>query len=330
MKLTVRSAGILVVLVLVCVVAYWIASTRPHETDSTGLVHVRIGYLPIAAGLPLFVAIENKYLEEGGFEVEAVRFSSSNELGAAAAAGRVDVMMPFALNAAFDSAAASGKRPLLFGTNEYRDKFPHIVDYLVARPDAHVKSLTDVRGKRVGGFPGSVTKVFVTQILAQAGVQPSEYTYVELAPQDWQPSLQSGSIDIASVMEPQFSQIMADGVAEIVVAGFFAKLMPDVPLSGHWFAQGFSEGQSEETRALFVSCYDRAVDFIRSDPDKARLMYQNYVPARADILPKVQLNHWDKSTELNNSHIQAFVDLLYSHSALRERVNVSEFIYRRH
>lgn len=297
-----------------------------HENAANSNTKVKIGYLPIAAGLPLFVAVERGFFTEAGFDVELARFASSNDLGTAATVGQIDALMPFALNAGFDIGVVSGKRHQLFGINIYSDKKPHIVDYLVARTNSGIKTMADLKGRRVAGFPGSVTKVFVENILKKQGVAPKDYTYVELAPKDWLAALESRSVDAASVMEPQASLIVSRGAADVIVEGFFAKLMPEVPLSGHWLSAQFVETQKPETVTRFVAVFDKAVDFIRQQPDQSKQYYVKYIGVEKQSLANMQLNDWTKLKELEPDKLRAFADLLAKSNAIQQPVNVDQFI----
>jgi ABC-type nitrate/sulfonate/bicarbonate transport system substrate-binding protein len=92
-------------------------------------------------------------------------------------------------------------------------------------------------------------------------------------------------------MEPQVSQILADKVAEVIVSGFFAELMPDVPLSGSWFASDFAESNPKAAQA-FAKVYDQAVELIAANPEQSKKAYLKYSPIRPDVLARVQLNKW--------------------------------------
>ena len=296
------------------------------ETPSKQNTKVKIGYLPIAAGLPLFVAVERGFFAKSGFDVELVRFASSNDLGTAATAGQVQALMPFALNAGFDIGVVSGKRHQLFGYNLYSDKNPHIVDYLVVRKYSNIQTLADLKGRRVAGFPGSVTKVFVENILKKHGVEPKDYSYFELSPKDWLAALESGSVDAASVMEPQASLIISKGVGRVIVEGFFAKLMPDVPLSGHWLSSQFVEKEGVESAKRFVGAFDKAINFIRENPEQAKGYYVKYIGVEQQSLATIQLNDWKTLTEFDPAKVQAFADLLSDVKAIQQRVNVKQYI----
>jgi ABC-type nitrate/sulfonate/bicarbonate transport system substrate-binding protein len=56
---------------------------RPLGLGKTEPPKVRIGYLPIIADLPLFVALEKGYFQKRQLDVEAVRFESSPTMSTA-------------------------------------------------------------------------------------------------------------------------------------------------------------------------------------------------------------------------------------------------------
>ena len=50
---------------------------------------ILIGYWPIAAGLPFYLAVENGFFKDAGVNVEAVRFASPSQVAEAMVAGRI-------------------------------------------------------------------------------------------------------------------------------------------------------------------------------------------------------------------------------------------------
>lgn len=117
----------------------------------------------------------------------------------------------------------------------------------------------------MASFPGSVNRIFCYLILEKHGVPRDSYEYIELLPKDWQTALQTGQIDAVSALEPSASQIMKDGVGVSIFPGFYADLMPDVPLSAHWIAADFYSRANKKQIAAILEVYDRAIDFCRRD-----------------------------------------------------------------
>ena len=54
---------------------------------------VKIGYLPIMASLPLYVAQENNYFVEQGVQIETTQLQSSNQLVDALVRGDIDIVV---------------------------------------------------------------------------------------------------------------------------------------------------------------------------------------------------------------------------------------------
>ena len=51
---------------------------------------IRVGFWPIASGLPFFVAIEKGYFKEAGLDVEGLKFAGAQQVTEAMLAGRSD------------------------------------------------------------------------------------------------------------------------------------------------------------------------------------------------------------------------------------------------
>jgi len=285
---------------------------------------IRIGYVPLAVTLPLFVANDEGYFKEQGFEVELVRFASSNEVGNAGTTGQVDILSA-ASNVVFDIGFVSSKRHKLILPNLYSDKKGNITDYILVRDTLKIKTINDLKGKRIGIFPGSVIKVFCTLILEKYGLNKNDYTLIELSPKDWAASLQTNQIDALSALEPQASQLMIDKIGFPIAAGFYAQLMPNVPLSGNWISEDFYNKYGDEAAEKIIIAVDKAVDFINNNPDKAKEYLVKYANVREDVVNQVQLNPWTKHSEINYSEIQKFIDVLFENKAIQNKENINNY-----
>src|SRR5439155_1169243 len=51
---------------------------------------IRVGYWPIAAGLPFYVAVEKGFFKEAGVEVEPIKFAGAQQVMEAMLSGRAD------------------------------------------------------------------------------------------------------------------------------------------------------------------------------------------------------------------------------------------------
>jgi NitT/TauT family transport system substrate-binding protein len=307
---------------LVLVIAIVACRERPAERPWPKL---RIGYLPIAAELPLFVAAEEGLLTSEGLTYELVQLPSSNELTNAATAGRVDVLAGSAANVVFDSGEASGKRHDVFAVNPYSDLSGHVTDYLLVRSDSPAKSIADLRGARIASFPGSV--VVLVQIgLAKYDLPKDSYQSIQMLPKDWEPSLRAGAVDAVVALEPSATQIMKDGVARPLLAGFYAKLMPEMPLSGHWLSADYLRQADPEQIAAILRAYRKAIELCSSNPAAAKQYLVKYANVRDDVLVDVGLNPWVMASPETPERLQTLANLLFDNGGLNKKVIARSYV----
>jgi NitT/TauT family transport system substrate-binding protein len=317
-RLVIIGASVILTAIIILAIKYAYKSPVSNQK-------MRIGYLPIAAELPLFVAIEKGYFKEAGIEVELVRLASSNDVGNAATSDQIDILAGAASNVVFDIGRTSGKRHLLFALNTYSNTPGHITDHLIVRKNSGINTIADLKGKKIAGFPGSV-KVLIFLILEKHGVPRDSYEYLELPPANWQPALQSGSIDAGVALEPSATQILKDGAGTSILKGFYAELMPEMPLSGHWVAADFYARADKAQLAAFIDAYTKAIMFCREHEREAKSYLTKYANVREDILDDVNLNPWKSYSEVDVQKLQAYADLLANNKAIQGRVSVSDFV----
>jgi NitT/TauT family transport system substrate-binding protein len=114
---------------------------------------IRIGYWPVAAGLPFFAVIEKGYFKEAGLDVEAIKFAGAQQVMEAMLAGRSDGSSngTGSANLAIGEIAQPGLFKI-FATNPSNAKF--VLDEFIVPKDSPVKTMADLKGKKVASGPG--------------------------------------------------------------------------------------------------------------------------------------------------------------------------------
>ena len=62
----------------------------PRLGRAQAATKIRIGFWPVAAGLPFFAAVEKGYFKEAGLDVEALKFAGAQQVMEAMLSGRAD------------------------------------------------------------------------------------------------------------------------------------------------------------------------------------------------------------------------------------------------
>ncbi len=164
----------LVVSVLVIVAAaaagyFWLSSPPAPAKEK-----VRIGYWTSGVSLGFGTVLEEqKFLEKEGLEVEFVRFPDLAAQIRALASGSIDVTFGSPLSAVY-AADEEGVPVVLIGASQPADAV------VVVPEDSPIKTLADLKGKKVGGtYPTAAVSVLLNTIADQGyGVKPEDFLIV--------------------------------------------------------------------------------------------------------------------------------------------------------
>jgi len=127
-------------------------------------------------------------------------FSDGPEILEAFRAGAVDVAVVG--DAPPIQAQANGSEVLIVGVQRNSDR-----EYQLAiAPGGHIRTLADLRGKRIANAPGTGREAFLYRLLEKAGLQPTDVKLVTLQSGDFADALRANEIDAAALKEPNLTQ----------------------------------------------------------------------------------------------------------------------------
>ena len=163
----------------------------PRAPARAGAPKIRIGYWPVAAGLPFFAAVEKGYFKEAGLDVEALKFAGAQQVMEAMLSGRCDGSAngTGSANLAIGEIAQPGLFKI-FATNPSNAKYV-LEEFLVAqgqpgqddgRPEGQARrvavpgiqnvTLAKTMLERAGAGAMSVTELPIGQHVARARRRP--------------------------------------------------------------------------------------------------------------------------------------------------------------
>ena len=172
-------------------------SSRAHA--EAGLKEIRVGYQKNGV---LVIARQQANLENHfkplGIEVKWVEFSSGPPMMEAMNAGSIDYGAVGDSPPVFAQAAGAA---IVYAAGQAVTNGQGI---LVPQNSA-IRSIADLKGKRVGFTRGSSAHNIVVQTLEKAGLIYADITPVYLTPPDAGPAFANGSIDAWSIWDPYFA-----------------------------------------------------------------------------------------------------------------------------
>ncbi len=219
----------------------------------------KIGHSTWVGYGPFFVAKKKGYFKEEGLDVELVTIEDVKVRFAALAAGRIDALattidtMPLFLR-------PDGSRyQYLFAVDDSKGS-----DGVVARKE--IKSVADLKGKKVAFAEGAVSQFYINVLLRQAGLDQSDIEAVNMSARDAGRAFVSGQVDAAVTWEPWLTR------GQRAPHGWLLADSSQTPglITGVVVAPvGVVKRRKAEIQALYRG-WSRAVEFVKTNPEEAR------------------------------------------------------------
>jgi NitT/TauT family transport system substrate-binding protein len=218
---------------------------------------LHLGYSTWVGYGPLFLARDDRYFDEAGVNVDLTNIEDPKLRFAALAAGRLDGLvttldtMTLYWKPAFQFQAVLGLDDSKGG------------DGIVAKDS--IKTVKDLRGKRVAFNEGSVSHFFLSVLLRENGMTEKDLQSINMRQDDAGAAFLSGKVDAAVTWEPWLSRAKrAPGGHILVDSSQTPGLIVDVLL----LRRDVITAHPDAVRAAVKGWYD-AVDYWKKSPDDA-------------------------------------------------------------
>jgi ABC-type nitrate/sulfonate/bicarbonate transport system substrate-binding protein len=287
---------------------------------------VKIGYLRLTISLPTFVAAEKGLFEQEGLKVELTPFESGTIIVSALIAGRIDANCSSATTGywfAEQSTPDQFKIFLAYGTPSRKN--PTFV--AIVKKDSPIKELKDLKGKRVGTFPGA-SSVELARAIIRTQMDPEGVIFQEVPPTILISALAAGQIDAFFAPEPVGMIAISQGIGRHLVEEPLGLLGLERGFAGAAF--GFSAHFLKQNPMLakkVKAVYYKAVDLIDKDRNAVRPLLAKYTGLSEAIAMKIPLQSWMKVETLDKEATQQYFDLLYKEGAYKKRVDTTKLYY---
>ena len=293
---------------------------------------VRIGFWPVAAGLPFFAAIEKGYFKEAGLDVEPLKFAGAQQVMEAMLSGRSDGSSngTGSANLAIGEIAQPGLFKI-FATNPSNAKYV-LEEFLVPR-DSTVRKLAELKGRKVASGPGIQNVTLAKTMLERAGAGAMAVT--ELPIGQHVASLAAGQVDAVYTLEPTGTVGRLNGTTRLLEAGVVAHYILGDPLAP-WHGGSasltteFIKKHPAETKK-YIAAYARGIELVRTKPDEARQFLKGYTAIEGALTAEVPLASYMLYHEFKPSDVayfQKFYDLFTDKGIFEKRVAVEPMLFK--
>ena len=164
------------------------------------------------------IAKEKGFFDKHGLDISVSGFTSGKQCLNAVLGGAAEIATTAE---APTTAAAMSKQPIAFlARMEYSDL------KTLTSASSGIKSMADLKGKKIAFTAGTGSEVYTTALLKKAGLTKADVKLTNLRPQDMLPALSAGDIDAYNTWEPHVSngvKALGGKVSELDTKGVYAE-----------------------------------------------------------------------------------------------------------
>lgn len=263
LRFGIRSSKVLAVMLLVPCVWAITGSGAAAQAAAKGEVHLAFQRNIFMA--PMFVAMEKGWLKQAlaakGYELVADErpAGTGGVISVALASGGVDIGQ-IGLGPAINAISRGASVKIVAGSGRAGEGF-------VVRNDSPIRSMKDLRGKRVSiPAKGSMQDYVLRKALAANGMQFSDVDVLIVAEADMKSALLTNQVDVVSGAEPAISNVVAGG-ARMIATGqdIWPNHANDVIV-----ATTAAINERPDAVQATIDTFKRAITFVQEHPSEAQ------------------------------------------------------------
>ena len=294
---------------------------------------VRVGVFPVSSSLPIFVGIEKGFFKDQNIEIETTRLIGGPPNVAALIGDQIDAS---SVLVTIEGMNANLKKPgvaMYISLNSQNAKYQ--MEQFVVRKGLTIKSLADLKGKKIMSAPGPANVSMARAALIAAGLKEGEYQLDQLDMGQHVNAMKAGTFDAGYTLEPNATIMKKLGVATTFEAGVIARHVLGDPNANAWvggcaISTDFVKSRPDVAKR-FTAGWGQAVKFINEHPNEARKYLLKNTLTPEDIVETVPLVKFVMVSEFKPSDVadfQKFIDFSTDTGVLPAKVDVSKYLQK--
>ncbi len=292
---------------------------------------VKMGLFIASSAMPYFIARERGYFAAENLDVEGIPLATHPLIVQGLVKGDLDTASNLL---SLEGANINALRPntlQYFSINCQNVKY-QVEAYVVPAANTSIKTLADLKGKRIMSAPGPGNLFVAKGVLKAAGVDEKDYTIQEQQMSVHIGGLQSGQFDAAYTLEPIVSMMVAQGIGRKLEGGLIAKYMLGRPdacavLAGGVMSVKFMQERPQVAERL-ARAWAKALNDGNNDP-KARELLTKHMNTSAAVAPTVPLSYYNMVRDLKPAEIADFqnlVDQATAYGLVKSKIDVKTML----
>jgi len=198
-------------------------------------------------------------------------------------------------------------------------------DAILVPKDSSIKSVADLKGKKVAVAKGSSSYGLLYRALEANEINPDDVEIIQLQPDEAQPAFETGSVDAWVIWEPfQSIQVVKNG-AKVIANGL------DVNTSSPGFQivrTKFAE-EHPELVELYLKVTEKATRWQNENLEEAIDLYAELKDTDKEVIRQVLANSQPSNTPITEEIVeeqQKTTELLYELGGIKKTFDASEVV----
>jgi NitT/TauT family transport system substrate-binding protein len=266
---------------------------------------LKVGILKIGDVLPLWIAEQQGFLKEAGFQsVQIVEMAGGAAIQPAIQSGQLDlgwsnvVSVVLAKTRKFDFQFFAGGTFL--GPGAERNQV------ILVKKDSSIRNPEQLAGKTIGfNLLGGINELATRAYLTEKGVDPGKVKMVELGTPQTLGPLAQGRVDAVAANEPQVTIGLENGTARVLIENPFSPFGEEPFLAG-WMSTSKWLDQNPKTVEAFSGAIDKAVQWAEQNKEEANRLLSQKTGIDPAVVDKMVPSITKGSIE--PAHIQPYID----------------------
>jgi NitT/TauT family transport system substrate-binding protein len=287
---------------------------------------VKMGLFISSSAMPYFIAKERGYFAAENLDVEGIPLATHPLIVQGLVKGDLDTASNLL---SLEGANINALRPntlKYFSLNCQNKKYE--VEAYVVPVNSPIKSLKELKGKRIMSAPGPGNLFVAKGVLKAVGLDEKDYQMQEQQLSVHVGAMQSNQFDAAYTVEPIVSIMVAQGAARKLESGLIATHMLGrdnacAVLAGGVMSNKFMDERPQVAERL-ARAWARALRDGNNDP-KARELLVKHMNTSAALAPTVPLSYYNMVKDLKPDEIadfQKLVDQATTFGLVKQKIDV--------